>query len=345
MPSTFRSTLITVTLVAIAGCSSREAIPVTKEAAASAWTDSSPHTAGFVTANGIQTNYLDWGGTGPNLILIHGLGDNPHVFDEIVPSLGGKFRIVAYARRGHGRSSKSGPFDTGTLTEDLKALMDSLKIAKAHLAGWSMGGNEITGMAGKYPDRVDRIVYLDGAYDWADPAAVAAFGELPVSFTPTPAALVSLDAFRSWQIGTFFPAITNPSRLEAYIRDMVDIQADGSVRPVASDSVSGALFNALVTNPRDYTKVKAPALAIYAETFLDGAHGDSAQRAKALAWEEKHLRPFRAASIARVKRELKSLEIVRVSGTHPDFMFTSRERVAEAMKGFLLVARPSQPSR
>ena len=125
MPSTSQSILVTVTLFMLAGCSSRETATVTKEAAASAWTDASPHTTGVVTANGIHLNYLDWGGTGPNLILIHGLGDNPHVFDEIVPSFGGQFRIVAYARRGHGRSSKTGPFDTGTLTEDLKTLMDS----------------------------------------------------------------------------------------------------------------------------------------------------------------------------------------------------------------------------
>jgi pimeloyl-ACP methyl ester carboxylesterase len=50
------------------------------------------------------------------------------------------------------------PYDTATLTEDLRGLMDRLGIAKAHLAGWSMGGNEITAMAGTRPERVNRIV-------------------------------------------------------------------------------------------------------------------------------------------------------------------------------------------
>jgi pimeloyl-ACP methyl ester carboxylesterase len=40
--------------------------------------------------------------------------------------------------------------------------MDGLGIAKADVAGWSMGGNEITAMAGKHPERINRIVYLDG---------------------------------------------------------------------------------------------------------------------------------------------------------------------------------------
>jgi pimeloyl-ACP methyl ester carboxylesterase len=145
-----------------------------------AWTDVSPHASGFVIANGTRLHYLDWGGTGPTLILIHGYSDNPHVFDDLVPALGGQFRIVAYARRGHGQSGKAGPYDLGTLTEDLRVLMDSLGIARAHLAGWSMGGNEITAMAGRYPDRVERIVYLDG-YDWSDPAIVAGFNNPPVN--------------------------------------------------------------------------------------------------------------------------------------------------------------------
>ena len=328
------TSLVVATLLVLAGCSSPKP-PVETKQVAPVWTDPSPHTSGFVTVPGARLQYLDWGSTGPNLILIHGMGDNPHAFDDLVPALGGQFRVLAYARRGHGRSTKNGPFDTATLTADLAALMDSLKIAKAHLAGWSMGGNEVTGMAGAHPDRVDRIVYFDGAYDWADPREVAAFKALPADLSPKPSALASLEAFKAWQAGTFFPALANPERLESYLRDMVEVQPDGTVRPVASDSVAAALAEALLTNPRDYTKVRAPALAIYAETFLDVTHGDSAQRAKTLAWETKHMKPFRAASIERVKRELKQVEILRVPGTHPDFLFTSRDQVAEAMRRFL----------
>jgi len=340
MPSLARSLAGVVALATLGGCSPEKAAP--GDAAPAAWADPSPHTTGFVSANGVQLNYLDWGGTGPALILIHGLGDSPHVFDDLVPALGGQFRVVAYARRGHGRSSKTGPFDTATLTEDLKAVMDSLKIATAHLAGWSMGGNEITAMAAKYPGRVDQIIYLDGAYDWADPANAAAFAELPANLSPSATALTSVEAFLAWQSGVFFPALSDRSRLESYLRDLIDIQADGTVKPVASDSVSAALFNALLTSPRDYSGVKAPALAIYAETFFDLTHGDSAQVAKNRAWEDKHMKPFRAASIARVKRELKNLEIVTVPGTHPDFIYTSRDLVAEAIRRFL-TAGTSRP--
>jgi hypothetical protein len=64
-------------------------------------------------------------------------------------------------------------------------------------------------------------------------------------------------------------------------------------------------------------------------------NGDPAQRAKNLDWEQKCIAPFRAASIERVQRELTGVEIVKVPGTHKDFVFTSREQVVSAMQRFL----------
>jgi pimeloyl-ACP methyl ester carboxylesterase len=99
------------------------------------WTDSSNHKNAFVTANGVRLQYLDWGGSGPALILIHGGLDNPHMFDDLAPAFTDRFRVIAYARRGCGRSETKEPYDIGTLTEDLRGLMDGLGIGKAHLAG------------------------------------------------------------------------------------------------------------------------------------------------------------------------------------------------------------------
>jgi len=299
------------------------------------WSDAAPHKSGFVTANGIRLHYLDWGGSGAALVLIHGFGANPHHFDDLVSAFTDRFRVVAYARRGHGRSDAKGPYDAATLTEDLRGLMDGLGIAKAHLAGWSMGGNEITAMAGTHPERVDHIVYLEAAYDWADPAFVAALKSYPIDMTPPASAMTSLDAYRAYQRTVLYPGVSDASRFEAYIRDLVVIQPDGTVRQRMSDSVMQALQASVLTDPRDYTKVRSPALAIYAETMLDTRHGDSAQRAKIFAWEQNHMVPFRAASIERVRRELPDVEIVNVPGTHNDFVFTSREQVVSAMRRFL----------
>jgi len=319
-------------VLGLVGCRAKEAPPAASQ---TEWTDPAAHTSGFVTVNGVRLNYLDWGGTGPTLILIHGYGDNPHAFDDLAPAFTDRFHVIGYARRGHGRSEAKGPYDVATLTEDLRQLMDSLGIAKADLAGWSMGGDEVTAMAGTHPDRVGKIVYLDAGYDWADSANVIAFDSIPADLTPPPSAMTSYPSYRASHLATWFPALDDPGRVEAYIRDLVDVQPDGSVRPAMDDSAGAALYHTLLTDHREYGKVKAPALAIYAETFFDTVHGDSTQRVKNLAWERKFFAPFREGSIARIRKELPQVEVVRVPGTHADFLFVSRDRVVAAMRRFL----------
>jgi pimeloyl-ACP methyl ester carboxylesterase len=306
------------------------------------WSDSSPHTEGFVTANGIRLQYLDWGGAGPALILIHGSGDNPHAFDDLAPAFTDRFHVIAYSRRGHGRSVARAPYDTATLTEDLRALMDALGIAKAHLVGWSLGGNEITAMAAIHPDRVGRIVYLDAAYDWADPDYKTAFEAFPADQLDTPSsAMESLDAYLSYEKAVDYTQLNDMRRIEAYIRECVVIQPDGSLKPRISKEVMSALIAALWTNPRrDYARVYSPALAIYAESMVDLHVADTQRRNETRAWERKYMIPFRAKSIARVRRELANVEIVKVPGAHDSFFLTSRERVVRAMRRFLSAPTP-----
>ena len=321
-------------LLLAAGCSKASDAPPAETAAAPAWRDSAPHTERFVEANGARLNVMDWGGSGPALILIHGYGDSPHVFDDFAPALADSFHIVAYARRGHGKSTATESFSNATLAADLIAVMDSLGIAKASLAGWSMGGNEITAAAGLYPDRIDKIVYLDAGYDWSDPAIQTGFGALPILLDPPAEARASLDAFKVWYNGAWFPDV-DPARIEAHVREIANIQPDGTAQPVPDSANSARAFGALATEKRDYGKVKAPALSIYSQIFLAQPGKDSATTEQIKAWEAKYIVPFRQASQERMKKELRSVEIMTVPGSHASFMFVSRDTIAAAMRKFL----------
>jgi pimeloyl-ACP methyl ester carboxylesterase len=302
---------------------------------ASGWTDPSPHASHVVELNGNSMHYLDWGGSGPPLILVHGFADNPHAFDDMAPAFTDRHRVIAYARRGHGRSGATPPFDGATLLADLRGLMDHLGIQKASLAGWSMGGNEITAMAAAHPERVERLVYLDAGYDWADPAFVKSLETFPADVTPPASAMTSLDAYMADYVATWFPGIGDRRPVEAWVRDMVTINADGSVTPVMTDVTTEALLGTNLGERRDYRGVRAPALSIYSETFLDLTHAKPAQLEKNRAWELELFAPFREASIARMRAEVPNVEILRVPGTHGDFVFVSRDRVIEAMRRFL----------
>ena len=321
-------------LVLAAACSKAADAPPAETAAAPAWRDSAPHTERFVQANGARLNVMDWGGSGPVLILIHGYGDSPHLFDDFAPALADSFHIIAYARRGHGKSSSGDSYSNATLAADLITVMDSLGVAKASLAGWSMGGNEITAAAGLYPERVEKIVYLDGGYDWSDPAAQAGFAELPIALDPPAEARANLDAYKAWLVPTWFPDV-DVARLEAHVRELANVQADGSLQPVPDSANATRAFTALLSEKRDYRKVKAPALSIYSEIFLAQPGKDSAATEAIKAWEAKYIVPFRNASQQRLERELKNVEIVTVPGSHASFMFVSKDRIVEAMRRFL----------
>src|SRR5688500_20165178 len=59
----------------------------------------------FITVNGLRLHYLDWGGTGRPLILVHGLDRHAHTFDHVAPHFRSRFRVIAADMRGHGESA------------------------------------------------------------------------------------------------------------------------------------------------------------------------------------------------------------------------------------------------
>src|SRR5512136_498829 len=93
----------------------------------------------LVNVNGIHLNYLDWGGDGPALLLIEGMGCSAHIFDSFAPRFADSFHVLGLDRRGHGDSDypETG-YDIDTLTEDLRQFLDTLKVEQVILAGHSL---------------------------------------------------------------------------------------------------------------------------------------------------------------------------------------------------------------
>src|SRR5262245_46379914 len=127
-----------------------------------------------------------------------------------------------------------------------------------------MGGNEITEFAGRYPARVEGLVYLEAGYDWSD----SKFRSGLRSLSAATSALASLDGYRTWYRQTWFGDTPWTPGLEAYLRDITQVQPDGRVQPVPSGPVLEALSASNASSPRDYRRVRAPALALYATSFL-----------------------------------------------------------------------------
>jgi pimeloyl-ACP methyl ester carboxylesterase len=143
--------------------------------------DPSPHKVRFVTvAPGVKLEVLDWGGSGPPLVFLAGLGRTAHCFDQLAPKFTGRHHAYGVTRRGHGVSSWPAPtdanYDSDRLADDVLAVLDALHIEKPVLAGHSIAGQELSSIGTRHPERVAGLVYLDASYGYAfyDPANLLA---------------------------------------------------------------------------------------------------------------------------------------------------------------------------
>lgn len=267
----------------------------------------------FVILDGVRFHYLDWGGDGETVLLLAGLGCTAHVFAEFAPQLSDRFRVLALTRRGHGLTEQvQSDYDLADGAEDARRLLDALGIERAHVVGHSMGGGEVSALAARHPGRVGRIVYLDGAYDWAD------------SPTPEwPEEAASPDTFASYGdyvdvVYSLFPEDIRGPAFDAMLRTSVDIQADGSVLDKLSGPASVPFVEALKAFRHPYSDITAPALAMY-------ALGDQWQGAEA---------EWRVACRDRFVDETADARVIELRASHYLFI-DRRDDVLTAMRGFL----------
>ena len=105
--------------------------------------------------------YYEEAGSGDPLVLIMGLGGDLQGWALTAPALAKQFRVITYDNRGAGRTSAPDkPYTVAGMADDLAELLDALKITKAHILGYSMGGMIAQEFALKYPNRVDKLILL-----------------------------------------------------------------------------------------------------------------------------------------------------------------------------------------
>jgi pimeloyl-ACP methyl ester carboxylesterase len=127
------------------------------------------HSVQFVTVDqDVKLEVLDWGGSGPPVVFVAGLGNNAHVFDFFAPKFIGSNHVYGITRRGFGASSAplSG-YSADRLGDDVLAVLESLKLERPVLVGHSIGGSELSSIGSRHPEKVGGLVYLDAAYSYA----------------------------------------------------------------------------------------------------------------------------------------------------------------------------------
>jgi non-heme chloroperoxidase len=309
------------------------------------WSDPSPHTVKFVPVDtDVTLEVLDWGGSGPEIVLLAGLGDTAHVFDDFATMLTGRYRVIGVTRRGHGRSSAPhAGYGFTRLADDVVRVIDAAGLKKPVVIGHSIAGEELHVLGARDSERIRGLVYIDAAFDRGDnsdnEAYAAVARTLPASPRPGPADLASFATLSAFLVKT--QGFSGP---EAYLRARWTVKTDGSVAGMWAPElpIRQAMTTAMQAAYKSYhpDRIRVPALALYAEPKSPAdmmrswyPTDDAAVRDRVAALTQ--------LEIARVENHIRWFEqfadqrrVARIAGKHHLFLSNSRD-VLQHIETFL----------
>jgi pimeloyl-ACP methyl ester carboxylesterase len=119
----------------------------------------------FYYSHRLKLHFWDWGNHDkPNLIFVHGGMDHARSWDRIIEAFQNDFRIIAPDLRGHGDSNWAfgSMYSIAEYLLDLSALVDIVGKFPVYIIGHSLGAAIVLQYAGVYPDRIKKLVAIEG---------------------------------------------------------------------------------------------------------------------------------------------------------------------------------------
>ncbi|MFZ0607349.1 MAG: alpha/beta fold hydrolase [Xanthobacteraceae bacterium] len=116
-------------------------------------------------------------GDAPPVVLLHGLGCGQRMWFHQKRALRQRFRVIAFDQRGHGLTdapAAATDYSAAHLTRDLTGVLDALRIERAAIVGFSLGGGPALALAASKPERVSRLVLADVGAGADDPVKIEA---------------------------------------------------------------------------------------------------------------------------------------------------------------------------
>ena len=122
-----------------------------------------PQSLRVEAADGCRLHLLEWSREGVPLLLIHGFGNEAHVWDEFAPEVAPYYRTLALDLRGHGDSQwhPQGRYELDDFVADLERVTAALALSRLVLVAHSLGGRVATLFAGRHPERLAGLVLVD----------------------------------------------------------------------------------------------------------------------------------------------------------------------------------------
>jgi pimeloyl-ACP methyl ester carboxylesterase len=114
-------------------------------------------------ADAHDLHLLEWSHRGVPLLLLHGFGNEAHIWDDFAPAVAPHYRTLALDHRGHGDSAwdPKGRYELDTLVRDVECVTRELGIERLVLIAHSLGGRVATLFGGRHPERLAGLVLVD----------------------------------------------------------------------------------------------------------------------------------------------------------------------------------------
>ena len=145
-----------------------------------------PESRRVAGADGRDVHLLEWSQDGVPLLLLHGFGNEAHIWDDFAPAVAPHYRTLAMDHRGHGDSDwdPEGRYDHDSMVRDVESVTAALGIERLVLVGHSLGGRIATLFADRNAARMAGLVLVDIGPD-LDPRGVTRI-QLDVASAPQP---------------------------------------------------------------------------------------------------------------------------------------------------------------
>lgn len=127
----------------------------------------SPSNSGYAPVNGLKL-YYEIRGNGAPIVLLHGsymaIDMN---YGQLIPLLAKTRKVIAIEMQGHGRTADiDRPYSFENLASDVSEFLKYLKIEKADILGYSLGGTVALEMAIKYPEQVNNLIFISSVFKY-----------------------------------------------------------------------------------------------------------------------------------------------------------------------------------
>lgn len=277
---------------------------------------------------------LDFGGSGQPLFFLTGLGNAAYVYVDFAPKFKDNFHVYAMSRRGYGGSEQTeNGYGTDTLAKDILAVTKALKLDKPILIGHSIAGDEISKFASSYPDNVDKVIYMDAAYD-----RIPMNVELDPYFPPFPnpttkdsSSLQHINAFIKRTVGVLMP--------DEEVENTSVFTEDGKyLKDITPDEIQNKI-RAGIERP-NYSGIDCPALAIYAKfdsvytllPYYDTLDTPTQKKADTLFTKFRRLKKEQAELF---QRKVKNGVVKEIQGANHYIFISHPEETEKLIREFL----------